>query len=198
MDGEPMTRSTLLVRLRDRGDGAAWTRFVEVYGPLVYRYARRRGLQDADAADLTQDVLRAVVQAIGHFRYDPARGSFRGWLFTSTRHALHRFGTGRQRRPQAGNSDFDRILEDRPAQQDESEQADWDREFDRRLFDWAADQVRGEFLASTWEAFWRTAVDHASPREVADGLSMTIGAVYVAKSRVLARLRALIEEVQRA
>jgi RNA polymerase sigma-70 factor (ECF subfamily) len=73
MDTEPLTRSTLLVRLRDRGGSSAWTQFVEVYGPLVYRYARRRGLQDADAADLTQDVLRAVVQAIDRFRYDAAR-----------------------------------------------------------------------------------------------------------------------------
>jgi RNA polymerase sigma-70 factor (ECF subfamily) len=89
------------------------------------------------------------------------------------------------------------VVEEQPAREGEHERQEWDREFDRRLFDWAAEQVRGEFQAPTWEAFWRTAVDHASPREVAEALGLTVGAVYVAKSRVLARLRAAIAEVQR-
>jgi RNA polymerase sigma-70 factor (ECF subfamily) len=196
MDREPTTRSTLLVRLRDPRDAAAWGQFVEVYGPLVYRYARRRGLQDADAADLTQDVLRAVVKAIGGFRYDPARGSFRGWLFTATRHTLHRFRSGRNRQPAAGSPDFERFLLDQQARDSDDERNAWDIEFERRLFDWAADRVRGEVEEATWQAFWRTAVEHVGASEVARGLGMTVGAVYVAKSRVLARLRNLIEEVQ--
>jgi RNA polymerase sigma-70 factor (ECF subfamily) len=197
MDDEPTTRASLLVRLRDPRDGAAWSRFVEVYGPLLHRYARRRGLQDADAADLTQEILRAIAGAIGRFEYDRHRGKFRGWLFTVTRHALHRFRAGRQRQPRAGDLAIERLLEDQAAPEDPAERSEWDREFDRRLFDWAAGRVRGEFQPSTWEAFWRTAVEHASPRAVADGLGMTIGAVYVAKSRVLTRLRAVIEDVQR-
>jgi RNA polymerase sigma-70 factor (ECF subfamily) len=194
MDPEPTTHASLLVRLRDQRDGAAWVQFVDVYGPLIYRYARRRGLQDADAADLTQDVLRSVARAMGGFQYDRTRGSFRGWLFTATRHALQRSRANRQRQAQPGGSEVDRLVEDRLVDEDRDE---WDRELARRLFDRAARQVRGEVQGPTWEAFWRTAVDHANPRDVAAALGLSVGAVYVAKSRVLARLRTVIEEVRR-
>ena len=82
MTESPVTRASLLLRLRDPRDVEAWGEFVEVYGPLVYDYGRRHGLQDADAADLTQEVLRAVAWSAGEFRYDPSRGMFRSWLFT--------------------------------------------------------------------------------------------------------------------
>jgi RNA polymerase sigma factor (sigma-70 family) len=197
MDPEPTTHASLLLRLRNPQDDVAWSRFVDLYGPLIYRYARRRGLQDADAADLTQDVLRSVARAMRGFRYDRTRGSFRGWLFTATRHALQRSQANRRRQAQAGGSQFDRLVEDQPEPTSGEERGEWDREFDQQLFDWAARQVRGDVQANTWEAFWRTAVEHADPREVADALGLSVGAVYVAKSRVLARLRAVIEEVHR-
>src|SRR5262249_55334967 len=78
----PETRASLLLRLRDRDNGDAWGHFVRVYAPLIYRFARHRGLQDADAADVTQDVLRGVSNAVGELQYDPQRGLFRSWLFT--------------------------------------------------------------------------------------------------------------------
>src|SRR5258708_17176793 len=84
----PPTRASLLVRLRDSRDGAAWIEFVELYAPLVYGYARKQGLQDADAADLLQDVLAAVAASVGRLEYDPARGAFRNWLFTLVRRRL--------------------------------------------------------------------------------------------------------------
>src|SRR5690349_547511 len=82
MTSSPHTRPSLLVRIRDAADHQAWRQLVGLYAPLVYRFLRRRGLQDADAADLTQDVLRAVSAAAPGFEYDAGRGSFRGWLFT--------------------------------------------------------------------------------------------------------------------
>src|SRR5438552_1369435 len=85
MPESPQTRASLLVRLRDGHDREAWRQFVDLYAPLVYGFARRRGLQDADAADLMQDVLRAVSGAAGRLDYDPAKGTFRSWLFTVTR-----------------------------------------------------------------------------------------------------------------
>src|SRR5437764_13203233 len=84
----PPTRASLLLRLRDSRDEAAWREFVELYTPLVYGYGRKQGLQDADAADLAQDVLVAVAGAVGRLEYDPKRGSFRNWLFTVVRHRL--------------------------------------------------------------------------------------------------------------
>src|SRR6516162_10502521 len=84
----PPTRASLLLRLRDRRDAAAWDEFVDRYAPLVYGYLRKQGLQDADAADLSQDVLAAVAGAVGRLEYDPARGAFRNWLFTIVRRKL--------------------------------------------------------------------------------------------------------------
>src|SRR5262245_33587255 len=85
LDQLPVTRASLLVRLRDGDDPKAWTEFLEIYAPVVYRFARNRGLQDADAADIMQDVLRSVSSAVGRLEYDAKRGTFRGWLFTITR-----------------------------------------------------------------------------------------------------------------
>jgi hypothetical protein len=84
----PLTRASLLVRLRDSRDEAAWSEFVDLYTPLVYGYARKQGLQDADAADLSQEVLRAVAGAVGRLEYDSRRGAFRNWLFTIVRRKL--------------------------------------------------------------------------------------------------------------
>src|SRR3954451_10319680 len=84
----PATRASLLLRLRDPRDAEAWREFVELYTPLVYGYARKQGLQEADASDLTQDVLGAVVGGIGRLDYDPGRGAFRNWLFTVVRRKL--------------------------------------------------------------------------------------------------------------
>src|SRR5438067_13664602 len=87
----PPTRVSLLVRLRDPQDGAAWAQFVDLYAPLVFGYARKAGLQDADAADLSQDVLGAVAGAVQRLEYDPRRGAFRGWLFTIVRRRLSKW-----------------------------------------------------------------------------------------------------------
>src|SRR5579884_2622007 len=112
----PATRASLLVRLRDPRDEAAWAQFVELYAPVVYGYLRKQGLQDADAADLCQDVLAAVAGAVGRLEYDPARGAFRNWLFTIVRNRLANWHAARGRRVQAsGDSTTQRLLEQCPA-----------------------------------------------------------------------------------
>src|SRR5262245_37369790 len=186
----PQTRPSLLVRLRDHDDQEAWRLFVDLYGPLIYGLARKRGLQDADAADLTQEVCRSVAGAVRKLDYDPARGSFRGWLYTVARRQLADF-VDRQRRQAAGTGDsaVQALLEEQPAPEAE---ADWERDYERRVFAWAAEQVREHFRNNTWRAFWLTAVEGQSAEEAGRSLDMSAGAVHVARSRVLARLKEVV------
>ena len=188
---EPTTRPSLLIRMRDTADQAAWNEFVEVYAPLIHHFTRKKGLQEADAADVTQDVLRQVANSIGRFQYAPGRGTFRGWLFTVTRNRILNFFT-RDARVAAGSGDtaVRQMLEQQPAS--EAEQAEWDREAEKHLFACAVERVRPEFRESSWQAFWKTAVENHSATTVADELGVSLGAVYIAKSRVLARLKAVV------
>ena len=194
MSDAPATRLSLLVRLRDARDDGAWSQFVELYAPLVYGFARKHGLQDADAADLTQDVLQAVSGGIRRLDYDPRRGSFRGWLFTVVRNKLRDFLAAQKRPGRAtGDADAQRQLQELPAR-DEDQSAWWDQEYERRVFDWAAEQVRGVFSESTWRAFWQTAVEGKTGPQAARSLGMSVAAVYLAKGRVMARLKEIIRE----
>lgn len=191
----PATRVTLLARIRDGRDAGAWGEFVRLYGPVVYGFARNRGLQDADAADLMQDVMRSVARNAGKLEYDPARGTFRGWLYTVTRNKIYNFLSAQRHRPRAsGDPDAKEQLDAAPARDDGGPDADWEKEYQRKLTDRAMDVVKGEFQPATWQAFWGTAVDGKPAAEVGAGLGMSPGAVYVAKSRVIARLR---DEVRR-
>ena len=97
MQESPATRASLLVRLRDGGDSEAWQEFVHLYAPIIYGFARKRGLQDADAADVAQDVLKQVSQSIRGFVYDQEKGRFRDWLRTVARNKVLRFLRQRQR-----------------------------------------------------------------------------------------------------
>ncbi len=194
MPEAPPTRPSLLIRLRDHQDHAAWGQFVEVYAPLIYGYLRTRGLQDADAADLTQFCLHQVATHVGSLEYDPRHGSFSGWLFTIVRNRLRSF-RDRRRQQGSGDSGVQRLLENQAAPEPD-EAREWEREYKGGLFAWAAEQVRPVVQEATWQAFWRTAVEGKSGKEVARELGMTVAAVYLAKGRVVARLQALIREVQ--
>jgi RNA polymerase sigma-70 factor (ECF subfamily) len=196
MGDSSITRPSLLLRVRDPRDRDAWQQFVQLYGPLVYQFARKRGLQGADADDLTQTVLQAVSDAVKRLDYDPAHGSFRGWLFAVVRNQLAKFRAGQRRTPQGtGDTAAHDLLEQQPDRPDD-EAALWDQEYKRQLFLWAAERERGGFEESSWRAFWQTAVEGKSARETAAALGMTVGAVYTAKSRVLDRIKKAIEQFQ--
>lgn len=184
------TRPSLLLQLRDAQDAQAWEQFVEVYAPLIHGFCRGRGLQEADAADVAQEVLRGVAQAIRKFEYTPARGRFRNWLLTVVRSKFNNFLAQQRRRPEpAGASTLEALIDRQAA---EVESSEWEAEYHRWLLHWAARRIRGEFSDSTWQAFWRTAIEGCDGKEVSEALGLSIGAVYVAKSRVVARLRAEI------
>ncbi len=191
----PVTRASLLLRLRDAGDEEAWREFVNLYTPLVYRYALQHGLQDADAADLSQEVLRAVAGAIGRLDYDPSRGRFRSWLFTLVRRKLLDWRAARKPWLQgAGDSAIQGLLEQQPAPGELDEA--WEAEWERQLVAWACEQVRRDTSEATWQAFWRTAVEARPGKQVAAELGLSVAAVYHARSRVLARLKEVIRAAQ--
>jgi RNA polymerase sigma-70 factor (ECF subfamily) len=193
----PPTEKSLLVPILDSSDAEAWHRFVEIYGPLVYDYGRRHGLQDADAADLTQDVLRAVAGTAGRFVYDPGRGSFRSWRFTVARTKRLDLKARSARQPR-GSADpmVAGRLDALPDRGGEAEEDEWRLGYRRRLFEWASERGRGEFQPSTWQAFRRTALGGERAADVARDLGLSPGAVYMARNRILARLREEIEPVR--
>ena len=194
MQESPATRASLLVRLRDGSDADAWQEFVHLYAPIVYGFARKRGLQDADAADVMQDVLRSVSSAMHRLEYDKVRGTFRGWLFTVTRNKVFNFLDSRGRRVDgSGDSRVQQRLEQH-VDAGAGLSADWEADYQRSLAAQAMERVKAEFQAATWEAFVQTAVEGRTPAQVASRVGLSVGAIYVAKSRVIARLR---EEIQR-
>ena len=189
----PPRDCSLIVKLRDPADSAAWREFVAIYEPLVYRLARRKGLQDADARDLCQEVFQAVAKAID--RWEPGRGQLPRLAVADRAEPADQLPHApavpapRQRVPPASRScsrpSRPPTRRPRPCSR---------RSTERRLFRWAADEVRGEFAPATWRAFWQTAVEDRPPGEVAAELGLSVGAVYVARSRVLARLKRRIAQ----
>ncbi|HEV3340249.1 MAG TPA: sigma-70 family RNA polymerase sigma factor [Pirellulales bacterium] len=198
MTFSPSTRVSLLLRLRDPRDHESWMEFLSVYEPVVYRLLRRHGLQDADAREVMQELFLAVSRSID--RWEPAkeRGSFRGWLRRVARNLVINWLKQRGRRAVAtGDSNLQAMLNRLPANGD-AETAEFDQEVRRALFQRAAEKVRREVRPATWQAFWETSVVGTSPAETAKKLGMGVGAIRVAKCRVIARLQAAVTEMEKA
>lgn len=185
MANAPITRNSLILRLRDRGDAESWREFVTIYEPVIYRVAMRRGMQHADALELVQRVMLAVAKAVDRFQPDSERAKFRTWLFRITHNEFCKEYASSNRRATTGDSEMQVMLAQLPAECTE----DFSTEYRRSVFRWAADQVRPRVKPSTWQAFWRTSVDAEKPEIVAAELGISTGAVYIARSRVMARLQ---------
>ena len=181
------TPSSLLDRLRAPGDDAAWRRLWDLYGPTVVDWCRGAGLSAEDAADVRQEVFRTVAQGIATFRRDRPGDSFRGWLYATTRRRIvdHWRQTGRQPRAAGGTDAQDRLAQ-LPAEGSASGAGPTDP---GDLYRRCVALMKTDFEDRTWRAFWAVTLDGRSPVEVAAELGMTPGAVYVAKTRVLKRLR---------
>src|SRR5262249_26656652 len=155
-----------------------------VYEPLIRDWLRRYAVQNADADDLTQEVLGVLVRELPQFHYDRARGSFRGWLRTVTANRLRAFWRDRQYRPLDGTSDVARVV-DELADPASGLSRVWDEEHDRHVAARLLELIEPEFEPATWRAFRRVAIEGARPAEVAAELGVTTNAVFIAKSRVL-------------
>lgn len=183
------TSRSLLERVR-ADDTAAWDRLVTLYAPLVLYWCRRWDLQEQDSADVFQEVFLAVAKHIGGFHKDRQGDTFRGWLRTITRNkVLDHFRRLGREPGGVGGTDALRNLSALPAPASPELQSVADDQAERGLFYRGLDFIRAEFEPKTWQAFWKTAVEGRATGDVAADLGMTSGAVRVAKSRVLNRLR---------
>ena len=195
---DPETRESLLARLPNHADSAAWEEFVQLYEPLIYGIGRRHGLQPMDASDLVQDVLIAVADSIGRFEPDEQRGRFRSWLFRVARNqALARLRTLRRQNQRTAGGDAESIVDvgQINALNSTSLDSEFDVAFRRRAFRWAARRVRQSVKEQTWEAFSKTAIECRTPQEVADELGVDVGTIYLARSRVMSRLKSIVQSV---
>jgi RNA polymerase sigma-70 factor (ECF subfamily) len=180
------TSDTLLKRLRRPGDQAAWDRFVELYTPLLYYWARRMRLQEADAADLVQEVFALLLQKLPEFDYDAQR-SFRGWLRKITVNKWHE----KQRRLAARREASADPQPELPGPDAADEF--WDREYQQHVVRRALEVMQSEFHPATWKACWEMVVGGRSAADVATEFGLSIGAARAAKFRVLRRLRVEFE-----
>lgn len=184
----PETRASLILRLQDPDDIAAWDEFAAIYAPVVFRSARRLGLQDADADDVVQEVLSAVARSVKDWIARDDRGAFRSWLYRIARNIAIDFLTRRRHRPwSAGGDEAAGVLNEVEATANVSSQ--FDIEVRREIFTRASEMVRSRVNDKTWQAFHRTAVLGQPIDTVAAQLGVSVGSVYIARSRMMKQLR---------
>jgi RNA polymerase sigma-70 factor (ECF subfamily) len=187
----PETDESLIVRVRDRSNRAAWEQFEQLYRPVIFRIARAKGLQHADALDLVQQVLLSVSAAIDRFEKQGGGVRFRNWLSRVIRNAILKALTRRPGDQGSGGSGVMDVLSEVPAVDPETE-ALISLEYRRELFRRAAQQVRGELQEATWLAFELTALQQTSIERAAALLGLSAGSVYAARSRVMRRIRNIV------
>ncbi|MCA9058628.1 MAG: sigma-70 family RNA polymerase sigma factor [Planctomycetaceae bacterium] len=191
----PETRASLILRLQNAADVSAWDQFAAIYAPVVYRSARRLGLQAADADDCVQEVLTAVSGAIATWLKREDRGSFRRWLFRIARNTAIDFLSRRRHRPWAAGGDAAAVeLQHQEASATAS--SHFDLEYRREVFRRAAAVVRGQVTEMTWQAFYRSSVLQQNISDVASDLGLSCGSIYLARSRVMKRLQQVAESLR--
>lgn len=188
------TRASLIVRLRDGEDRDAWDEVLAIYGPLVFRMALRQGLQRADAEDVVQQVFTSLFESVEKWLEQSERGRFRNWLIGIGRNiALNTLN----RKPKGGigvggTEGYDRL--DRLKAEEDKLASEFDIEYQREVYRWAAQRVQVDVDSKTWEAFRMTQVDGVSISEAAKLLGVGVGQIYVSRSRVMKRLKNLVSQ----
>ncbi len=188
-----LTRASLILRLKDVEDKTAWEEFAMIYGPVVFKVAKSRGFQAADADNLVQEVFMAVASSVSKWLERDERGSFRAWILRIARNAAVDMITQKATSSLgAEGSQAEVHLANLPAPSELS--GALDREYEQRVFQWAAEQVRNSVAEHTWQAFWLTAIQELSVEAAAKQLNTRPGNIYFARSRVMARIRELVQQ----
>jgi RNA polymerase sigma-70 factor (ECF subfamily) len=192
----PETRASLILRLKDAADVAAWNEVEAIYGPLVFRLAVRQGLQAADADDVVQEVFAAVALTVTKWVEQPQRGRFRSWLLAIARNIAINVLT---RRPHGsvgrGGEEAIDALASLPAPGGQLS-SQFDLEYQQEVYRWAAEQVRDSVARVTWDAFHLTHMEGVAIADAAKQLGISVGSVYIARSRVMSRLRELARQLE--
>ena len=191
----PETRPSLLLRVRYADDCDAWAEFSEIYRPVICRIARLKGMQDADAEDLAQQVLFAIAGAIERWEPDLHRAKFRTWVRRIAENAILNALTRGVPDKAAGGDSVRMLLEQRPAHSGPESDL-LQTEYRREVFSWAAKQICDEFTEDTWKSFWLTAINGMDVDAAARELGRTRGSVYASRSRVMKRLKQKVEEFE--
>lgn len=191
----PETRASLLLRLKDAADNAAWDEFVDLYGPVVLGVARRRGFQTADAENLVQEVFLAVAKSLPKWIDRQGHGSFRAWLLTIAHNEAIDMLTERATRSLGQDGEQGkRLLEEQTVRDDIS--ALVEHEYELAIFRHAAEQVQQSVAKQTWLAFFLTEIEGKSVSQVAKELDTGEGSIYVARSRVMARIKSFVKDFE--
>lgn len=190
-----LTRASLILRLQDTEDVAAWDEFAAIYGPVVFNVAMSRGFQAADADNLVQEVFMAVVSSVSNWLQRDDRGGFRAWLLRIARNAAVDMITQKATRSLGHDGSEARIhLSILPAPSELSSALDV--EYARMVFQWASECVRESVAEHTWQAFWLTSIEELSVKAAAAKLDTRPGNIYFARSRVMARIKELVHKYQ--
>ncbi len=184
------THVTLLGRIKNQNDAAAWREFNDRYGELIRGFARRRGLQPADCDDVAQDVLLSLSQAMGRFEYNPAKGKFRSYLKTVTLRGI--FKRHQRDHGEVGLARIDEAT--RAATNDHAVEEAWEIEWRQYHLRQAMRSIEAECNKTDVRAFKQYAVEGRDARETAEELELSVDQVYQAKSRITRRLSELIEQ----
>jgi RNA polymerase sigma factor (sigma-70 family) len=187
------TRQSLIVRLKSETNELAWRDFVCAYEGFLNQVARRQGVPERHLADVTQQILLTIARSIEGWADDGNTASFRRWLVTVSRNVVIQFMSKERRQTGAvGGTDMVAVLqnvEDKPDRQ-------LIQRYEHELIVWAAEQVRHEFLETSWKAFWATVIEERPVDEVASELDVSPGSIYMSRSRIIARIRKIAAEVE--
>jgi RNA polymerase sigma-70 factor (ECF subfamily) len=181
------TSLSLLDGLRGNPDDAAWRRLHDLYAPLIRKWLLQRSMIPQDADDVVQEVLLIVVRKLPQFRREPRTGAFRRWLLNITINSLREFWRSRKGAAAASPEHEAMLAELEDSDGNLSRQ--WDAEHDRHVTQMLLERIRGDFEPRTWQAFEMVALQGVPAAEAAGRLGLTTNAVFIAKSRVLTRLR---------